>query len=75
MRQGDGPGRRRERRAPVGEAANPLDDVSPISAVTVAPATPAEPDAGPRAPCLQCGGEVDDDGYCTQCGTKAPEPA
>ena len=51
---------------------NPLDDVSPISAVTVRPGESAEPAAGTRAPCLQCGGEVDDDGYCTQCGTKAP---
>jgi serine/threonine protein phosphatase PrpC len=54
-------------------AANPLDDVSPISAVTVRPGDPAT-DTAPRAPCLQCGGEVDDDGYCTQCGTKAPSP-
>jgi len=54
---------------------NPLDDVSPISAVTVRPGQAADdPAAGPRAPCLQCGGEVDDDGYCTQCGTKAPSP-
>ena len=54
--------------------ANPLDDLSPISAVTVRPGEPGGPDAGRRAPCLQCGGEVDDDGYCTQCGTKAPDP-
>lgn len=24
--------------------------------------------------CLECGGVVDADGYCTQCGTKAPRP-
>lgn len=33
---------------------------------------------GPTTPtptaCLECGGEVDADGYCTQCGTKAPLP-
>ena len=51
-----------------------LDDVSPISAVTVKPSETAQPAAGSRAPCLQCGGQVDDDGYCTQCGTKAPSP-
>jgi serine/threonine protein phosphatase PrpC len=52
-----------------------LDDVSPISAVTVQPGVaPRTPDEALRAPCLQCGGEVDDDGYCTQCGTKAPSP-
>ncbi len=49
-----------------------LDDVSPISAVTVKPSETTQPAAGQRAPCLQCGGAVDDDGYCTQCGTKAP---
>ena len=54
---------------------SPLDDVSPISAVTARPGTPTpEAAAGRRAPCLQCGGAVDDDGYCTQCGTKAPDP-
>jgi serine/threonine protein phosphatase PrpC len=52
-----------------------LDDVSPISAVTVRPGQAFDdPAAGSRAPCLQCGGEVDDDGYCTQCGSKAPDP-
>ena len=28
--------------------------------------------AGPRA-CRECGGEVDQDGYCTQCGAAAPK--
>jgi serine/threonine protein phosphatase PrpC len=51
-----------------------LDDVSPISAVTVKPSESAQPGAGSPAPCLQCGGQVDGDGYCTQCGTKAPSP-
>ncbi|WP_231494803.1 PP2C family serine/threonine-protein phosphatase [Cellulomonas sp. KRMCY2] len=27
-----------------------------------------------RGACVDCGGEVDADGYCTQCGTKAPLP-
>ena len=53
--------------------ANPLDDVSPISAVTVRPGDEAAA-AADRASCLQCGGAVDEDGYCTQCGTKAPSP-
>lgn len=30
--------------------------------------------AQPRPPCLECGGEVDSDGYCQTCGTKAPSP-
>jgi serine/threonine protein phosphatase PrpC len=52
--------------------ANPLDDVSPISAVTARPGDATVETAGPRAPCLECGGVVGEDGYCTQCGTKAP---
>jgi serine/threonine protein phosphatase PrpC len=27
-----------------------------------------------RPPCLECGGQVDADGYCQTCGTKAPSP-
>ena len=53
---------------------NPLDDVSPISAVTarsVQATTETAPTAG-RPPCAECGGVVGEDGYCTQCGTKAP---
>lgn len=53
--------------------ATELDDVSPISAITVRPGERTA-DPGDRPPCLQCGGAVDDDGYCTQCGTKAPSP-
>jgi serine/threonine protein phosphatase PrpC len=55
---------------------NPLDDVSPISAVTVGPGgrTAETAPAADRAPCLECGGVVGEDGYCTQCGTKAPSP-
>jgi serine/threonine protein phosphatase PrpC len=54
--------------------ANPLDEISPISAVTARPgdATVETAAAGTRAPCLECGGVVGEDGYCTQCGTKAP---
>ena len=58
---------------PAAGEVNPLDEVSPISAVTARPGDEPAPAAG-RAPCLQCGGAVDDDGYCTQCGTKAPSP-
>jgi serine/threonine protein phosphatase PrpC len=56
---------------------NALDDISPISALTARPdrtTTETAPAAGTRAPCLECGGVVGDDGYCTQCGTKAPSP-
>jgi len=51
-----------------------LDDVSPISAITARPGatgSDAASDEAP-APCRECGGVVGDDGYCTQCGTKAP---
>ena len=51
-----------------------LDDVSPISAITARPGetvTGAASDQAPT-PCAECGGVVGDDGYCTQCGTKAP---
>jgi serine/threonine protein phosphatase PrpC len=55
---------------------NPLDDVSPISAVTARStgATTETVPAADRAPCLECGGVVGEDGYCTKCGTKAPSP-
>lgn len=59
------------------EGANPLDDVSPISALTARPGTATAetaPASGGRPPCAECGGVVGDDGYCTQCGTKAPSP-
>ena len=58
---------------PAGEP-SPLDDLSPISARHGTPGHGGRraPPPAPRAPCLQCGGAVDDDGYCTQCGTKAP---
>ncbi len=53
---------------------NPLDDVSPISALTSRPGdrTTETAKTEDRAPCLECGGVVGEDGYCTQCGTKAP---
>lgn len=56
--------------------ASPADDLGsgPISAVTrPAPvATAATDTAEGRRPCLTCGGVVGPDGYCEQCGTKAP---
>lgn len=45
-----------------------LEDPDTATAPMLAPAR-REP---PRRPCLECGGAVDDDGYCTQCGAKAP---
>ncbi len=53
--------------------ANPLDELSPISAVTTQPQEQTDEQAS-RPPCLECGGVVGEDGYCTQCGTKAPSP-
>ncbi len=61
-------------------AVDPRDDLSPISAPTYRPTEGPGPDpagrpsdvAEPRPPCRECGGAVDADGYCTQCGTKAP---
>ena len=35
-------------------------------------APPAAPEAAGPVTCHQCGGEVADDGYCTQCGARAP---
>jgi serine/threonine protein phosphatase PrpC len=60
---------------PVAAQASPADDLGsgPISAVTRAAggaSTPAP--SSDRRPCLNCGGEVGPDGYCEQCGTKAP---
>nr|NLI49891.1 serine/threonine protein phosphatase [Propionibacterium sp.] len=49
-------------------------DASLLPGVPVVPAEPvvaAEP-AGPPRSCADCGGAVDADGYCTQCGAKAP---
>lgn len=33
---------------------------------------PEAPSAPGPAPCRECGGEIDADGYCTTCGAKAP---
>ena len=47
---------------------------APISAVTVPrrPAAAPVEEAPGRRPCLSCGGDVGPDGYCDQCGAKAP---
>jgi serine/threonine protein phosphatase PrpC len=64
--------------APVADQASPADDLGsgPISAVTRAAgagrSAPDESAGSARRPCLQCGGDVGPDGYCDQCGTKAP---
>lgn len=49
------------------EAAQP-EDPDTATAPMLAPAR-RQP---PRPPCRECGGAVDSDGYCTQCGAKAP---
>ncbi|WP_341927967.1 protein phosphatase 2C domain-containing protein [Nocardioides psychrotolerans] len=57
--------------APV-EGDSPIDEVAPISAATrPVPAAGPAPVTG-RVPCRSCGGSVGPDGYCEQCGTKAP---
>ncbi len=48
-------------------------------AVEMPAAAPAVPEVAPEpeaaaAPCHECGGEVADDGYCTQCGAAAVSP-
>lgn len=52
--------------APVEEAA-PAREASPIEESSRVAAAPAA-----ASPCRQCGGVVAADGYCTQCGAKAP---
>lgn len=49
-------------------------DASLLPAVPLAGAGPSSPPTPVRPPrvCAECGGEVDADGYCTQCGAKAP---
>ncbi|MDQ4051303.1 MAG: protein phosphatase 2C domain-containing protein [Actinomycetota bacterium] len=59
----------------VSNEASPADDLGsgPISAVTRAAGDAPPPVASSeRRPCLNCGGDVGPDGYCEQCGTKAP---
>ncbi len=53
------------------DQATPIDDVAPISAAThVSPGAAVA--TAERIPCHSCGGTVGPDGYCEQCGTKAP---
>ena len=59
-------------------AARPGDPTVLDASLLPAMAAPAASDLQPKAPaeppkkCLECGGDVDADGYCTQCGAKAP---
>jgi serine/threonine protein phosphatase PrpC len=59
--------------APVAVPTGSGDDLGsgPISAVTRPADTVPHPPPG-RRPCLTCGGVVGPDGYCEQCGTRAP---
>jgi serine/threonine protein phosphatase PrpC len=57
--------------APGAEAVEPATE--PPAGPTPAAAGPT-PAAQPAPPCADCGGEVAPDGYCVQCGTKAPRP-
>ena len=55
-------------------------DLGPLPAVAAPPDAPDAaaaaaspvPGVGGPATCRECGGEVADDGYCTQCGARAP---
>lgn len=48
---------------------------SPVSLSTMTRPVPGPaPEAAAAPPCRECGGEVGEDGYCTQCGSKAPLP-
>jgi serine/threonine protein phosphatase PrpC len=60
--------------ADVGEAATDAVEVAPPDAAGLA--APGAPGltAPPAAPCRECGGVVDQDGYCTSCGAKAASP-
>jgi len=46
-------------------------DELPVSRVLHSPGDDPDADGSPR-PCLECGGRIDADGYCEQCGAKAP---
>lgn len=62
------------------EAPATAEQTAPAAAPTVpteVPVTAESPEEDlkrPVAVCPQCGGSVDSDGYCTQCGAKAPLP-
>jgi len=52
---------------------NVIDEAAPISAATrPVPAAQATAPVPGRIPCRSCDGSVGPDGYCEQCGTKAP---
>ncbi|MDO8363369.1 MAG: serine/threonine-protein phosphatase [Actinomycetota bacterium] len=46
--------------------------VPTVPPATVPPATTVSPAPGALPACRQCGGDVLDDGFCSQCGQKAP---
>lgn len=47
---------------------------APISLSTMTRPVPGPAPEPATPPCRECGGTVDADGYCTQCGAKAPLP-
>ena len=72
-RPADAAGWRQPPGQPAPPAPRPGDPVvvdATVVGVPIAPPAVAAPAASRR--CLQCGGEVDADGYCTSCGAKAP---
>ena len=65
--------------APVTDSVPNVDHplaAAPISAPTRRPsqALPDPPAASAARSCIECGGEVGPDFYCTECGSKAPSP-
>lgn len=57
------------------EAAQAAPKVEQLSSVPISRPTHLVTDTGTpagRRPCVECGGQVGDDLYCEQCGTKAP---
>lgn len=59
--------------SPAPGVSSPEDHAYVPPGVEWTPTTTIDPDAvtAPARPCVQCGGEVDRDGYCTVCGNKA----
>ncbi len=52
----------------------PLQEITASEVGTAEVPLPAASGAAPAQACHECGGEVADDGYCTQCGAAAPNP-
>lgn len=60
--------------APTGTAPVPAEEPVPDSRSVHLPGARAEAEPAPPRSCRECGGTIDADGYCEQCGTRAPSP-